>query len=101
MAKVGTIEKNEKRKSMAKRDRAKREALKEVISNKELPLEDRFQAQLKLASLPRNGAFTRYRRRCELTGRPRGVYRKFKLARVILRDLSVAGMLPGVKKASW
>ena len=86
---------------MAKRFAAKRAALKEIVMSKTLPLDQRFQAQLKLAALPRNGAKTRIRNRCELTGRARGFYRKFKLSRICLRDMASKGLLPGVVKASW
>ena len=69
--------------------------------DRSLPIEDRFQAQLKMQQLPRNGAKARVRNRCELTGRPRGVYRKFKLSRIALRDLGSTGQIPGVVKSSW
>jgi small subunit ribosomal protein S14 len=89
------------REAKATRDRAKRAALKKIVMNRELPVEDRFEATLKLAQLPRNGAQTRVRLRCELTGRARGNYRKFKLCRVALRDLASQGQIPGMVKASW
>lgn len=101
MAKKSSIEKNNRRKRMAARFAAKRKALKEVIMNKSLPLSERFNAQLKLAKLPRNSAPTRIRNRCELSGRARGFYRKFKLSRIWLRALAGSGELPGVVKASW
>jgi small subunit ribosomal protein S14 len=75
--------------------------LKAAVMNRELPMEDRFEATLKLAQLPRNGAKNRVRLRCELTGRPRGNYRKFKLCRNAFRELANQGQLPGVVKASW
>ncbi len=101
MAKVSAVEKNERRKRMHKKYAAKRAALKETIMNRELPIEDRFAAQLELASLPRNSARNRQRNRCGLSGRPRGVYRKFELSRIALRDLASSGQLPGVIKSSW
>jgi small subunit ribosomal protein S14 len=101
MAKLSSIEKNNRRKRMVARFAAKRAELKATIMNKELPLEERFQAQLKIAGLPRNGAKTRVRNRCELTGRSRGFYRKFKMSRICLRLLAGNGLLPGVIKASW
>jgi small subunit ribosomal protein S14 len=101
MAKTSAVERNKKRVYMATRDRAKRAALKAVVMNRELPVEDRFEASLKLAQLPRNGARSRFRLRCEITGRPRGNYRKFKLSRIMLRDLASKGQIPGVTKASW
>jgi small subunit ribosomal protein S14 len=101
MAKKSAVEKNKRRGRMAQRDRAKRERLKEVTRDESLTPEERFAAQLKLAALPRNGARVRYRNRCELTGRPRAVYRKFKLSRIALRDLASRGEIPGMVKASW
>jgi small subunit ribosomal protein S14 len=101
MAKKSAIEKNKRRTRMAKRDRAKRERLKAVTRDELLPPEERFAAHLKLAALPRNGSRGRIRNRCELTGRPRGVYRKFKLSRIALRDLASRGEIPGMIKASW
>ncbi len=101
MAKTSAIERNKKRERMAKRDAAKRDALKAIIRNKLTSPEDRFAAMLKLAEMPRNGAAVRVRLRCELTGRPRGNYRKFKLCRVMLRELASQGQIPGVIKASW
>ena len=101
MAKTSSVEKNKRREKLSKLHAAKRKALKEVVMNKELPVEDRFEATIRLAQLPRNGAKNRVRLRCELTGRPRGNYRKFKLSRNMLRDLASKGQLPGVVKASW
>lgn len=101
MAKTSSIEKNNRRTRMSERDLSKRLNLKEIIMNKDLPLEERFKAQLKLSSMPRNGARTRVRNRCLLTGRSRGYYRKFKLSRISLRLLAGNAMLPGVVKASW
>ncbi len=101
MAKVCMIQRNEKRKRLAKRYAAKRAELKAVIQNRELPAEERFEAVLKLAELPRNSSKTRIRNRCALTGRPRSHYRKFNLSRIALRDLASNGQLPGVTKSSW
>ena len=101
MAKKSAVEKNNRRRKMAARDAVKRAALKATARDTDLPPEERFKAQLKLAKLPRNGARVRVRNRCELTGRPRGYYRKFKLSRIALRELASSGELPGVTKASW
>ncbi|MBN8875312.1 MAG: 30S ribosomal protein S14 [Rhodospirillales bacterium] len=101
MAKLSKVNRNAERERMAKRDKAKRQALKDVVMDRTLPVEDRFNATLKLAQLSRNGAAVRVRLRCELTGRPRGNYRKFKLSRMMLRDLASAGQIPGMVKASW
>jgi small subunit ribosomal protein S14 len=101
MAKTSQVNRNAMRERMSKRDKAKRAALKSVVMDRTLPVEDRFNATLKLAQLPRNGASVRVRLRCELTGRSRGNYRKFKLCRIALRDLASAGQIPGMVKASW
>lgn len=101
MAKTSAIEKNKRRERLSKLHTAKRAALKATVMNKELPVEDRFEATLKLAQLPRNGAANRVRLRCEITGRPRGNYQKFKLCRNQLRELASKGQIPGVVKASW
>ncbi|MBR0645256.1 30S ribosomal protein S14 [Plastoroseomonas hellenica] len=101
MAKTSAIEKNKRRERLSKLHTAKRAALKAVVMDKELPVEDRFEATLKLAQLPRNGAASRVRLRCEITGRPRGNYQKFKLCRNQLRELASKGQIPGVVKASW
>lgn len=101
MAKLSSVNKNKRREKMAADHKEKRAALKSVVMDRSLPIEDRFEATLKLAQLPRNGAISRVRLRCELTGRPRGNYRKFKLCRVALRELASNGQLPGVVKASW
>lgn len=101
MAKTSSIEKNEKRARMHKQQAGKRAKLKAIVMNRELPIEERLQAQMKLSALPRNGAKNRYRNRCELTGRARGVYRKFKLSRIKLRELGSFGLLPGLTKSSW
>jgi small subunit ribosomal protein S14 len=101
MAKTSQVNRNKMRMRMAARDRSKRAELKSVGMDRTLPVEDRFNATLKLAELPRNGARVRVRLRCELTGRSRGNYRKFKLCRIALRDLASQGQIPGMVKASW
>jgi small subunit ribosomal protein S14 len=101
MAKTSQVNRNKMRARMAARDKAKRAELKSIVMDRSLPVEDRFNATLKLAELPRNGAQVRWRLRCELTGRPRGNYRKFNISRIALRDLASAGQIPGMVKASW
>lgn len=101
MAKVSQVNRNNMRAYKAKRDKSKRAALKAIVMDRTLPVEDRFNATLKLAQLPRNGSPVRVRLRCELTGRSRGNYRKFKLCRIKLRDLGNQGQIPGLVKASW
>jgi small subunit ribosomal protein S14 len=101
MAKTSQVNRNKKRESMSARDKNKRSALKSIVMDRTLPVEDRFDATMKLAALPRNGAKVRVRLRCELTGRARANYRKFKLCRIALRDLASAGQIPGMVKASW
>ena len=101
MAKSSAVERNNKRRRLAKRFGDKRDALKSIIMDKTIPLEDRFVAQLRLAELPRNGSPTRIRNRCEVSGRPRGYYRKFRMSRIALRDLASQGQIPGVVKSSW
>ncbi len=101
MAKVSQVNRNAKRERMAARDKNKRAALKSVLMDREAPVEERFDASMKLAQLPRNGAKVRVRLRCALTGRARANYRKFKLCRIALRDLASTGQIPGMVKASW
>jgi small subunit ribosomal protein S14 len=101
MAKTGMIERNDKRRRVSARDAEKRSALKAIANDKELPMEERFAARLKLAQLPRNGSPTRIRNRCEVTGRPRGFYRKLKVSRIALRELGNQGLIPGLVKSSW
>ena len=101
MAKTSAVNRNQKRERMAARDRAKRAALKAQVMDRSLPVEERFEASIKLAQLPRNGAQVRVRLRCAQTGRPRGNYRKFKLSRNMLRALANTGQIPGMTKASW
>lgn len=101
MAKKSAIEKNKRRAKMVARDAAKRAALKAIANDEELSMEERFTARLKLAELPRNGAAVRLRNRCEVTGRPRAVYRKLKMSRIALRELGSKGLVPGLVKSSW
>ena len=101
MAKTCMIEKDKRRRKMAAQYQSRRDALKATIMDKETSMEERFTAVMKLAELPRNSAKVRQRNRCELTGRPRAVYRKFKLCRIKLRDLASAGQIPGMTKSSW
>ena len=101
MAKTSAVEKNNRRAKLAKTHASKRAALKKLVMDRDLPIVERFDASLKLAQLPRNGARVRVRLRCELTGRPRGNYRKFKLCRNAFRDLASNGQIPGVVTASW
>ena len=101
MAKKSSINKNEKRKAMVVRFAPKYAKLKAIANDKNADDTDRLMARLQMAALPRNGNPTRVRNRCALTGRPRAYYRKFGLARVMLRDLAVRGMIPGVTKSSW
>ena len=101
MAKTSAIQRNLKRIRLSKKFSKKRENLKKIIKNKKLPLKERFEAQLKLAKLPRNSAKIRIRNRCEITGRPHGVYRKLRISRIALRDLALSGKIPGMTKSSW
>lgn len=101
MAKTSSIEKNNRRRKMVARDAKKRAELKAVIMNRETAPEERIQAVIKLAEMPRNGAKVRIRNRCEVTGRPRAFYRKLKLSRVALRELGNQGVIPGLVKSSW
>lgn len=101
MAKTSAIERNKKRQRMVKTYAAKREALKAIARDQERPIEERFEAQLKLSELPRNSAPSRIRNRCEVSGRPRGFYRKLKMSRIALRELASQGLVPGMVKSSW
>jgi small subunit ribosomal protein S14 len=101
MAKVSQVNRNIKRERMSARDKSKRAALKSVIMDRDSAVEERFDASMKLAQLPRNGAAVRVKLRCALTGRAKANYRKFKLCRIALRDLASAGQIPGMVKASW
>lgn len=101
MAKVSAIEKNKRRRELVDKYAEKRAALKAIIMNRDLPIEERFKANIKLAAMPRNGAKNRIRNRCEVSGRPRGFYRKLRMSRIALRDLGSTGKVPGVVKSSW
>jgi small subunit ribosomal protein S14 len=101
MAKTSSVQKNKSRRKLSEQQAPKRAALKAILQDKTVAGEERFEAQLKLAALPRNGSKTRIRNRCELTGRPRSFYRKFKLSRIALRELASAGQIPGMVKSSW
>ena len=101
MAKKSAVNRNEAVKALVAKYAAKRAALKATANDENLPLEERFEARLKLAELPRNSAPTRIRNRCEVTGRPRAYYRKHKLSRIALRELGNKGLIPGLVKSSW
>jgi len=101
MAKTSSIQRNLKRIKLSKKYLKKRKLLKEIVNNRKLPLEERFSAQLKLSKLPRNSAKIRIRNRCEITGRPHGVYRKLRISRIALRELALSGKIPGMTKSSW
>ncbi|QQP88321.1 30S ribosomal protein S14 [Skermanella rosea] len=101
MAKTSAIQKNKRRERMVKQFANKRAALKAIAKDPALTPEEQFAARLKLAEMPRNSSRTRVRNRCEMTGRPRAFYRKFKLSRITLRDLASNGQIPGMTKSSW
>ena len=101
MAKMSSINKNNKRIKLSDQFYKKREKLKKIIMDKKLPLEERFKAQQKLSKLPRNSAKNRVMNRCQITGRPHGVYRKLKISRIALREMASAGKIPGMTKSSW
>ena len=101
MAKMSSINKNNRRIKLSNKFYEKRAKLKKIIMNKKLPLEDRFKAQQKLSKLPRNSAKNRVMNRCQITGRPHGVYRKLKISRIALRQLGLQGKIPGLVKSSW
>ena len=101
MAKKSSIEKNNRRRRLAKKFSGRRSRLKAIARDKNRPIEERFAATLKLAELPRNSSANRIRNRCEMTGRSRAFYRKHKLSRIALRDLGSKGMIPGLLKSSW
>jgi small subunit ribosomal protein S14 len=101
MAKTSAVEKNRKRIRLVKKFSAKRARLKAIANDRNLPAEERFLARLKMAELPRNSAPVRVRNRCEITGRPRAYYRKFRISRIALRDLASNGQIPGMVKSSW
>ena len=101
MAKLSAINKNNKRIKLSNKFYKKRKDLKKIIMNKSLSLEERFKAQQKLSKMPRNSAVNRIMNRCQITGRPHGVYRKLKISRISLRKLSLEGKIPGMVKSSW
>jgi len=101
MAKKSAIDKNRKRQKLVSQLAAKRARLKAIADDRSLPVEDRFSARLKLAEMPRNSSATRVHNRCELTGRPKAYYRRFKISRIALRELASKGQIPGMVKASW
>ena len=101
MAKLSSINKNNKRIKLSNKFFKKRQALKKIVMNKNLTLEERFKAQQKLSKLPRNSAKSRVMNRCQITGRPHGVYRKLKISRIALRQLGLQGKIPGLVKSSW
>ena len=101
MAKASAVEKNKKRIKLAKKYEAKRKKLKKIVMDKKVNLNERFEAALKLAKLPKNSAKNRIRNRCEITGRPHGYYRKLKMSRIALRELASMGKIPGMTKSSW
>ena len=101
MAKKSAVQKNKNREKLVKRHAARRARLKAQAEDRSLPAEERFAARLKLAEMPRNSSAVRLRNRCEVTGRPRGFYRRFKISRIALRELASTGQIPGMTKASW
>ena len=101
MAKVSAIQRNLKRIKLSKKFDKKRKKLKAIVRNKTLPLNERFLAQLKLSKLPKNSSRIRIRNRCEISGRPHGVYRKLKISRIALRQMASSGKIPGMTKSSW
>ncbi len=101
MAKKSSIEKNKRREKLVKSNAARRAKLKATANDEKLSMEERFEARIRLAALPRNGSPTRVRNRCEVTGRPRAVYRKLKMSRIAIRELGSRGLVPGLVKSSW
>jgi len=101
MAKTSSVEKNNRRRRLSKKYAGKRTRLKAIAGDKNKPLEERFEAAVKLAALPRNGSATRIRNRCEVTGRARGYYRKLKMSRIAMREFGAKGLIPGLVKSSW
>ena len=101
MAKMSAINKNNRRIKLSEKLYKKRKALKDIVMNKKITLEERFKAQQKLSKLPRNSAKNRVMNRCQITGRPHGVYRKLKISRIALRQLGLEGKIPGMVKSSW
>ena len=101
MAKKSAIENNRRKQRLTKKFAGRRRRLLDIANDKSRPMEERFEARLKLAALPRNGAVVRVRNRCEVTGRPRGFYRKMKMSRIAVRELGNQGLIPGLVKSSW
>ena len=101
MAKKSSIEKNKHRREMVAKFAPRRKSLQDVANDQSRPMEERFEARLKLAEMPRNSAPTRIRNRCEVTGRPRAFYRKLGMSRIALRELGSQGLIPGLVKSSW
>jgi small subunit ribosomal protein S14 len=101
MAKTSSVEKNNRRRRLAKKYAGKRSRFRAIASDKNRPLEERFDAAIRLAALPRNGSATRIRNRCEVTGRARGYYRKLKMSRIAIREFGAKGLIPGLVKSSW
>ena len=101
MAKKSSVEKNNRRRKLSKKYSGRRSRLKAISMDKTKPMEERFAATMKMAELPRNSAANRYRNRCEITGRPRAVYRKHKMSRIALREFGSKGLIPGLVKSSW
>ena len=101
MAKKSAIEKNLNKEKQVKKNKSRRDRLKSICSDRSIPIEERFEAQLKLSEMPRNGSKIRLRNRCLITGRPRGYYRKLKMSRIALREFAVSGQIPGMVKSSW
>ena len=101
MAKLSSVNKNNRRIKLSNQYFLKRQKLKKIIMDKKIPLEERFKAQQKLSKLPRNSAKNRVMNRCQITGRPHGVYRKLKISRIALRKLGLEGKIPGMVKSSW
>ena len=101
MAKVSAVNKNDKRIKLSDKFFKKRQTLKKIIMDKKISLEERFKAQQKLSNLPRNSAKNRIMNRCQITGRPHGVYRKLKISRIALREMASSGKIPGMTKSSW
>ena len=101
MAKKSAIENNQRKQRLVKKFAARRQRLLDVANDESRPMEERFEARLRLAALPRNGAAVRVRNRCQVTGRPRGVYRKMKMSRIAVRELGNRGLIPGLVKSSW
>ena len=101
MAKTSSIEKNKRREKLTAKYAVKRARLRAIVKNKDVAIEERFAATLKLAELPRNGAAVRIHNRCEVTGRPRAYYRKLKMSRIAMREFGNSGLVPGLTKSSW